>query len=84
MQLIMAESIVAMDAILEMLEPRLPHDAYQRLDDPISLQELRSAAKKLVYGQSPRLDDHAIELYVKLLPIIDMELHSMVLDSIHT
>ena len=60
------DCIAAMDATLETLESRLPFDAYQQLDNPITIQQLGNATKDLARSQSPRFHGHAIEFYVKL------------------
>ena len=73
-----------MDAILESLEPCLPLNSFEKLSDPIFLQELGSIAKELAHECSPGLDGHAIKFYVKLWSIIGPEFHSLILHAIHT
>ena len=77
-------SIKAIEAILAIMESKLPPHAYQKLNEPITLQELDKAVKEVADGKSPRLDGHAIEFYAKLWPIIGLEFYSMVLDYIIT
>ena len=82
MQPITPESNVVMEASFGKMEARLPSDAYQKLEESISFNELGSAAKELAHGKSPRSNGQAIEFYMKLWPIIDLEFHSMILWSI--
>ena len=68
--------------ILNIVMPRVQLDIYKHLPKPLSLSELADVAKNLVHGKSPSPDGHAIELYIRLWPIIGTNFHEMILKSI--
>ena len=75
-------SNAVMDSILDSVAPRLPPDAYHKLNESISLLKLGNAAKELACGHSPRHDGQTIGFYVKLWLIIALDFHYMILDAI--
>ena len=76
------ERNAAMEEILGTMEARLLGDAYQKLDELISFNELGSAANELAHGKTSRPNGHIIEFYMKLWSIIGSEFHKMILQSI--